>query len=380
MEIRGAEIAPFYAGRIGRLAAALARAGREIVPMHLGQPTAGTPETAIAAARTALAGGPEGYFESHVLVERIVRYYQDTYGLELAPNRVILTCGASAALVAVFAALFESGDRVGIVRPGYPAYRNVLRGLGRVPVEIDVHHAPGLRLSARLIESVAGDLRGLVVASPANPTGALLDREGLAEIAGVCRSRGIGLIADEIYHGISFGSAAVCMLEVDDDAIVINSFSKLFRMPGWRLGWMIVPETLVERASAYVTNFFLAPPTISQFAALGAFESMADLERVVDGYRANRGRLLAGLAPLGIHAVTEPEGAFYVYADVSRFTQDSLGFCERLVTETGLALAPGIDFDPIHGRHYVRFSFAVSAAEIERALALLRVWTERFAQ
>jgi aspartate/methionine/tyrosine aminotransferase len=370
---RGVDVPPFYTGKIGRQAADLARAGRSVIPMHFGQPTAGTPPSALAAVARVLVADPTGYFESRELIERIARHYHDCYGLEVAPGRILLTAGASAALVAVFAALFEPGDRIGVCRPGYPAYRNALRALHRLPVEIDCGAEVGFRLEAAALEGAA-PLHGLVLASPANPTGAMLDRARLEALAAECRRRGVRLISDEIYHGISYGARAVCALEVDDETVVINSFSKLFRMPGWRLGWLVAPEALAARLSAYVVNFFLTPPTLSQHAALAAFEDRAELERSVASYAVNRDRLLRGLAAIGLERIAPPEGAFYLYADVGHLTADSLAFCQQLLADTGVALAPGIDFDPERGQRHVRLSFAVTTAEVDAALERLGPW------
>ncbi len=372
--LRGVDVPPFYAGKLGQRAAEMKRQGREIIPMHFGQPTAGTPPAARAAAERTLKLDPTGYVESRELIERIARHYRDAYGVEVAPERILLTAGASAALVAVFAGLFEPGDRIGIGTPGYPPYRNAVRALGRVAVEIDCGPSVGYHLTAAQVAVVAPALHGLVVASPANPTGAMLGRAELAALGDACRARGIRLISDEIYHGISYGERAVSMLEVDDEAVVVNSFSKLYRMPGWRLGWLVAPPALAARLSPYVVNFFLTPPTIAQYAALAAFGDTAELERSVATYRVNRTLLLEGLAAMGIDRIAPPEGAFYLYADVGHLTNDSLAFCERLLVDTGIATAPGIDFDPEGGRRCIRFSFAVSTEQVRRALELLGPW------
>ena len=374
LALRGADVPPFYAGQIGRLAGEMRRAGRTIIPMHFGQPTAGTPPRALAAAAATLALDPTGYFESHELIARIARHYHDSYGVQVAPERILLTSGASAGLVATFAALFAVGDRIGVCRPGYPAYRNALRALGRVPVEIDCGVEANYRLDASMLAAIDPPLEGLVVASPANPTGAMLNRAQLTRLAAECRARGIRIVSDEIYHGISFGEPAVTALEIDPDAIVINSFSKLYRMPGWRLGWLVAPVAIAARLSAYVVNFFLTPSTLSQQAALAAFDDQADLAAVVASYGVNRELLLRALPQFGLRGIAPPDGAFYIYADVGHLTRDSLAFCKKLLAETGIATAPGIDFDPLRGQRYLRLSFAVTTPEVERAIGLLGPW------
>jgi aspartate/methionine/tyrosine aminotransferase len=371
--LRGIDVPPFYAGKIGRQAGDFRRAGRRIIPMHYGQPTAGTPPLALAAARRVLDLDPTGYFESRELIDRIARHYRDTYGVEVEPDRILLTTGASVALVAVFAALFNAGDRIGMSRPGYPAYRNAVRALGREAVEIDCGADVGFRLGVAALDEL-GPLHGLVVASPANPTGAMLDRSQLGALAAGCRARGIRLVSDEIYHGISYGEPAVCALEVDRDAIIINSFSKLFRMPGWRLGWLVAPAALAARLSAYIVNFSLTPPTLSQHAALAAFDDPEELARSVASYRVNRDLLLQELPALGLERIAPPEGAFYIYADIGHLTRDSLAFCHRLLADTGIATAPGIDFDTKDGQRFIRLSFAVTTAEVTCALELLAPW------
>jgi aspartate/methionine/tyrosine aminotransferase len=375
--VRGADIPPFYAGEIGRHAAALQRTGRRIIAMHFGQPTLGPPPAVLAAAHRAIDAGPKGYFESQELRERIARHYRDTYGVTVAAARILLTSGASAGLVAAFTTMFATGDRVGVTRPGYPAYRNSLAALGREPVEIDCDAAQGFRLDARRVTAAPGRLHGLVVASPGNPTGAMLSRTELAAVAQACRDRGTLLISDEIYHGISYGEAAATALECEPRALVINSFSKLYRMPGWRLGWLVAPQDCVARLSAHLINFFLTPPSAAQQAAIAAFDDPADLQAAVASYARNRARLLAELPAMGLAGIAPTDGAFYLYADVGHLTQDSLAFCRELLDDTGISIAPGIDFDPVHGHRFVRLSFAVSNEEVAEALALLRPWLQQ---
>jgi aspartate/methionine/tyrosine aminotransferase len=344
--------------------------------MHFGEPRLAPPAVALEAARRATERGEattHSYWESGALQQRLARHYLDEYGVDVAPQRILLTSGASAGLVGAFTVLFGAHDRVGLTRPGYPAYRNALQALQREVVEIDCGAACDWRLSAAAVAQ-AGPLRGLIVASPGNPTGVVLARDELAAIATECRRQGAWLISDEIYHGITYGTRAASALEVEPDAIVVNSFSKLYRMPGWRLGWLVVPERLVESFRAHLINLFLTPPSVSQHAALAAMDATDDIAAAVAGYAANRARLLEALPRMGLSKLCVPDGAFYVYADVAQYTDDSLAFCRRLLADTGVAITPGIDFDTAHGGSHVRFSFAGSLDDVERALARLPPW------
>ena len=376
---RGIAIPPFYAGHIGARAAERARHGLEVIAMHFGQPSERASPAALAAARTHLGeriAGPSGYWESAPLRERIALHYREQYDVDVSPERILLTTGASAGLVATFTALFAAGDRVALARPGYPAYRNALRALGRVPVEIDCGPAHGFRLAPELLPPTHEPLHGLLVASPANPTGSVLGAAELGALAAECRRRGTRFISDEIYHGIAYAGQCTSALQVEPDALVINSFSKLFRMPGWRIGWLVAPEWGVAQLHSHLINFFLTPPAIAQHAALAAFDDLALLRRSVDTYAANRARLLEALPTMGLAGMAPPEGAFYLYVDVSHLTSDSLAFCKELLDDTGIAIAPGIDFDPVHGSGFVRLSFAISEREVERAIALLGPWLD----
>lgn len=373
-KLKGAEIAPFYAGDIGKRGLARRRAGLPLIPMHFGQPSSGAPAAAIAAAHQAMDKEPLGYMESAALIERLARHYEETYAVSVAPERILLTAGASAGLVAAFAALFDHDDRIALVSPGYPAYRNTLQALGLRVVEMHCERAESYRPSPGKLAALDPAPTGFVLASPANPTGAMLDAQALEEMVNYCRAEDITLISDEIYHGVTYGKPAASALQFDDRVIVINSFSKLYRMPGWRLGWMVVPEDFAQQINAYLINMFLTPSTLAQHAALVAMDETEDLQAGVATYRQNRKRLIAGLASLGITEIAPPDGAFYLYADVGHITHDSMAFCIRAVEEIGVALAPGIDFDPQHGHRYVRFSFAVSPQEIEAALDLLHDW------
>jgi aspartate/methionine/tyrosine aminotransferase len=368
------DIEPFYAIGISRIAHQLKAQGRTVLHMEFGQPSTGAPKAAIEVAHRVLDTEPMGYWESAALTQRIARHYLESYGVTVSPEQIILTCGASPALVMALASSFKPGDVVAVARPGYVAYRNTLKALNMVPLELSCGHAERFRLSAAQIAAIDPAPAGLIVASPANPTGAIIPGDELAAIARVCRERGIRIVSDEIYHGLSYGDPARSMLEFEPEALVINSFSKYFSMAGWRLGWMVSPAAHVERARAFMGAMFLTAPSLAQHAALAAMDCREELDGHVEVYRKNRQLLLDALPSLGLTAIAPPDGAFYIYADVGHLTNDSLAFCERLLRDTGVATAPGVDFDPVEGRRFIRFSFAVSTAEVEEALSRLKPW------
>lgn len=369
-----ASVAPFQAIAISRLAHQLQAEGRPIIHMEFGQPSTGAPPRAIAAAHHWLDAEPGGYVEHPRLCERIAGLYAERHGLTLDPERILLTCGASPALVLALSALFAPGDRIAFVRPGYVAYRNSVQALGRVPVEIAAGAATRFQLDATHIDQLDGPVAGLILASPANPTGTMIPGEGLAAIAAAARRRGIRIISDEIYHGLDYVGPAHSMLEFDPDAVVINSFSKYYSMAGWRLGWIVAPPGTEELLRRYIGNLFLTPPTLAQHAALVAMDETPVLETYRDTYRNNRARLLDALPAMGLARIAPPDGAFYIWADVSAFTNDSMDFCRRLLLDTGVTIAPGIDFDPVEGHHFIRFSFAVSEAETRTAIDRFGQW------
>lgn len=369
-----AAVAPFHAITISRLAHQLQAGGRAIIHMEFGQPSTGAPSRAIAAAQQRLASEPGAYWESPLLRERIAQLYADRHGLTIEPDRILLTCGASPALVLALTALFSPGDRIAFVRPGYVAYRNTIAALGRTPVEIEADSQTRFQLAARHIEALEEPAAGLIVASPANPTGTMIEKTELAAIAAAARARGTRIISDEIYHGLSYVEPAHSMLEFDPDAIVVNSFSKYFSMVGWRLGWIVAPPGMSDQLRAYIGNMFLTAPTLSQHAGLVAMDETDVLERHREAYGRNRALLLDALPQLGLADIAPPDGAFYIWANVQKFTNDSLDFCRRLLIDTGLTLAPGIDFDPVNGHRFVRFSFAVSEAETRQAIDRLATW------
>jgi len=370
----GQDIAPFQAISISRRAHELKAAGQRIFHMEFGQPSTGAPKAAIAAAHGVLDAEAMGYWESQPLKERICRHYQEGYGVTLSPRRLVITCGASPALVLALAAAFNPGDRIAMARPGYVAYRNTVRALNMEPVEIACGADVRFQLSAAALDALEPAPQGVIIASPANPTGTIIPKDELAAIAEVCARRGIQIISDEIYHGLSYGPEIHSMLAFSPDAYVVNSFSKYFSMAGWRLGWLVSPEDRVARTGAYIGNLFLTAPSLSQHAGLVAMDSRDELEGHLDVYRRNRALLLDALPRLGLEKIAPPDGAFYIYADVSRYTDDSLGFCLKLLEETGVATAPGVDFDPVEGGRFMRFSFALSTPEIEEALARLEPW------
>lgn len=369
-----AAIDPFHAITISTEAHRLAAEGRSILHMEFGQPSTGAPAGAIAAAHRVLDADPMGYWESPALKQRIARHYAERHGIAVDPDRIILTCGASPALVLGLSSLFAPGARIAMARPGYVAYRNVVKALYLNPVEIGCGPAERYQISAKAIAAIDPAPDGVIIASPANPTGTIIPPQELAAIARLCAERGIRILSDEIYHGLCYDAPARSMLEHADDAVIINSFSKYFSMAGWRLGWLVVPPDAIRAARARMGNLFLTPPSLAQHAGLAAFDCAAELDGHVDTYRRNRALLLAALPAMGLAEIAPPDGAFYIYADVGHLTDDSLSFCQRLLRETGVATAPGIDFDPVEGHHHIRFSFAISTGQVEDAIARMTPW------
>jgi aspartate/methionine/tyrosine aminotransferase len=367
-------IDPFHAIAIGELAYALQAQGRSVIHMEYGQPSTGAPAAAVAMAHRVLDTDPMGYWENPELKARIARDYAERHGAAVEPSQVILTCGASPALVLALATLFAPGARVALARPGYVAYRNTLKALHMVPIELDCGEAERFQLTAAALAAIEPAPDGVIIASPANPTGTVIAPGELAAIAEVCADRGIRIVSDEIYHGISYVGDARSALTVAPGALVINSFSKYYSMAGWRLGWLIVPPELVEPARARMGNLFLTPPSLAQHAGLAAMDCQGELDSHVATYACNRAIMLEGAQRLGLSRIAPPDGAFYIYADVSHLTDDSLAFCRRMLAETGVATAPGIDFDPVQGNRFIRFSFAVSTPLVEEALARLEPW------
>lgn len=368
------KVSPFYAVELNRIANERQRRGLPVIHMEVGQPSAGAPTEAIEAGHRALRDAPQGYWESSSLAERLAVLYRDRYGLAVDPSQILLTMGASAALVLAIAVLFPRGARVALPRPGYPAHRNVLHALGLMPLELDCGYETRFQPTAAMIRALDPAPAGLILTSPSNPTGTMLPEGELRAIAAVCRERGIRIISDETYHGITYGQRAHSMLEYGPDAVVVNTFSKYWCMTGWRLGWAVVPAPLVDVMRRFAGNLFLVPPTLSQHVALAAMDCADVLDRHVSTYAANRRLLMEALPALGITRIAPADGAFYLYADVGHLTHDSLQWCRELLDATGVALNTGRDFDSEHGGRFIRISFAVSTEEALLAIGLLGDW------
>ncbi|HJQ58474.1 MAG TPA: pyridoxal phosphate-dependent aminotransferase [Vineibacter sp.] len=374
---RAEVVPPFIVMDVVRAANEMEARGERVIHCEVGQPSTPAPKGALAAAHQALDRDRIGYVEAlgiPPLRERIARHYADWYGVTLEPQRVIVTTGSSAGFLMAFLAAFDAGARVAMAAPGYPPYRNILAALGLLPIDIVTTEAERYQPTVAALAATVGDLAGLIVASPSNPTGTMVSRDEMAALADACRQRGMRLISDEIYHGLTFESRGTSALEVTDDAIVINSFSKYFSMTGWRIGWMVVPPDLVRPIERLTQNLLISTPTLSQFAALAAFDCGEELEAHVRRYRDNRDLLLAGLPKAGFDHLTRPTGAFYLYADVAHLTNDSVDFCQRMLREAGVAATPGVDFDPQRGHRTLRFSFAGSTADMEEAVRRLAAW------
>ena len=372
---RRSEVDPFIVMDVMERARRLEAAGRPIVHMEVGQPGTPAPAAALAALRRAMAADPLGYTVAlglPALRERIARLYAEWYGVDLDPDRVVVTAGASAGFLLAFTALFDAGARVGLGLPGYPSYRAILRALSLAPVGIETRADDRFQ---PVPADVAG-LDGLIVASPANPTGTMLDRAALAALADACRDAGAALVSDEIYHGIQFGARAVSALEVSDEATVVNSFSKYFSMTGWRIGWLVVPPGMIRTYERLAQNMFICAPHASQVAALAAMDATDELEANLAIYARNRDLLVGGLGAAGLGRFAPPDGAFYVYADVSSLTDDSVALAAEILDVVGVAVTPGVDFDPGRGHATLRLSYARATEDVERALEGLA----RFAQ
>lgn len=373
---RRGEVDPFIVMDVMEEARRLEAAGKSVIHMEVGQPGTPAPQGARAALARAL-DAPLGYTVAlglPALRAGIAALYRRWYGVDLNPDRVVVTAGSSGAFILAFSALFDAGDRVGLGEPGYPSYRQILRAMSLQPVGIPAAMENRLQPVPADLEGI--DMQGLIVASPGNPTGTMLDHAHLAALIGHCEGHGISFVSDEIYHGLHYGDRAVSALEITDQAYVINSFSKYFSMTGWRLGWMVVPEDHIRTVERLAQNLFICPPHASQVAALAALDCVDELEANRATYAANRRLMLEGLPKAGFTRIAPPDGAFYVYADVSDLTNDSLSFARDILHGAGVAVTPGLDFDPVRGGRTLRFSYARATADIAEGLARLRRFME----
>ena len=376
------DVPPFIVMDVMAAAAQREAEGAHIIHMEVGQPAAPAPASAREAATAALAAGRLGYTEAlgiPSLRARIARHYGEVYGFDLDPARVVVTTGSSGGFILAFLSLFEPGDRVALANPGYPPYRHILTALGCEPVLIETDPETRWALSPeRLIAAHRKKpLAGVMVASPANPTGTMMDAAALKELIDTAEAEGIRVISDEIYHGLDYAFRAETAVKLSPSALVINSFSKYFCMTGWRIGWLVAPEPLVRPIERLQQNLAISVPTIAQIAAEAAFEGREEMEAVKHGYQENRRILTEGLPKAGLDKFLPVDGAFYLYANIARFSDDSLDFAKRMLNEAGVAATPGIDFDPIDGRHYLRFCYAGSAQEMHEAVARIGKWLKK---
>ena len=376
------DVPPFIVMDVMAAAAQREAQGAHIIHMEVGQPAAPAPATAIKAAQAALTRGRIGYTETlgiPSLRARIARHYQDAYNLALDPARVVVTTGSSGGFILAFLSMFEPGDRVALANPGYPPYRHILSALGCEPVLIETSAETRWALSAKALIAAhqRTPLKGVVIASPANPTGTMMDADALTRLIAVAEAEGIRVISDEIYHGLDYAFAAETAANTSERVVVINSFSKYFCMTGWRVGWMVVPDALVRPSERLQGNLAISVPTLAQVAAEAAFDGREEMEAVKHGYEENRRILTEGLPKAGLDKFLPVDGAFYLYADISRFSDDSLDFAKRMLNEADVAATPGIDFDPVNGRRFLRFCYAGSAAEMREAAERIGNWLRR---
>jgi len=375
-------VPPFMVMDVMAAAAGLEAQGRRIVHMEVGQPAVGAPATAIAAVRAALSSGPHGYTETlgiASLRRRIARAYAEWHGIDIDADRIVVTTGSSAGFMLAFLAAFEAGDRVAVALPGYPPYRHILSALGCEPVWIETSADTrwSMTMETLIAQHRARPLHGVIVGSPANPTGTMMTAPALAELIRCAEDAGIAVISDEIYHGLDYAFAAESAARVSADAIIINSFSKYFCMTGWRIGWMVVPPQLVRAVERLQQNLAISVPTLSQIAAEAAFDGRAELEKVKQGYEENRRILLEGLPRAGFNSFLPVDGAFYLYVDVSRFSTDSFEFATRMLEQAGVAATPGVDFDPLHGRKFLRLCYAGAREDMREAIERIGSWLSK---
>lgn len=374
---RRADVAPFYAMEILREANARAATGADVRHLEAGEPSTGAPARVREAALAAMEGAHLGYTEAlglPALRERIAAHYRDYYGQSVPAERIVITTGSSGGLLLTFLAAFDAGDRIALADPGYPAYRNMIQALDLVPVGLPSTIETRYQPTVAMLEALDEPVDGLILASPANPTGTMLHADEIADLAAYCDGAGIRIVSDEVYHGITYGRRADTVLAASETAVIANGFSKYYAMTGWRLGWMVFPEDLVRPVERLAQNLFVSPPAMAQHAALEAFACVDELDANVSRYRENRATLEAALAKAGFGPVSPAEGAFYLYVDVTPLTNDSEAFCHRMLAEAGVAATPGIDFDDSRGSGFVRFSYAGATDDINAAAESIVNW------
>jgi aspartate/methionine/tyrosine aminotransferase len=377
------DVSPFIVMDVMSEAAAIERSGGTIVHMEVGQPGHPAPQTALDAAAAAIRAGRIPYTEAlgiRSLRERIARHYAETYRVDVSPERIVVTTGSSGGFTLAFLSMFEPGDRVAISAPGYPAYRNILKALSLEAIEIPTGPETRFALTGDLIRKAHAvkPLKGVLAMSPANPTGVVMTPQALKGLCDACQDLGLWFISDEIYHGLTYGDAKEeTALAFSDDAVIINSFSKFFCMTGWRVGWMVVPKRLIRPVERLQQNFSISVPYLSQVAAEAAFDGADEMRAVRQGYARNRAILMEGLPKIGLGGFLPVDGAFYVYIDVSALTNDSMDFCKRAIREAGVAITPGLDFDPAEGHRFVRLSFAGTEQDMHNAVQQLGHWLAR---
>ena len=371
------QVPPFIVMDVMRDAARLEAEGKRVVHLEVGQPSTGIPAAAAARVREMIGVNALGYTVAGGIPElraRIAAHYHDVHGVSVDPRRVFITTGSSGAFMLAFLAAFAAGDRVALAAPGYPAYRHILTAIGVQPELIAVGADSRYQPTVAHLKALPKLPDGLIVASPSNPTGTVIPPAEFRELQTFCDTHGIRLISDEIYHGITYGQAVTTAAGEGTTAIVVNSFSKYFSMTGWRLGWLVLPEDMLRPLECLAQNLFISPPAVSQWAGVFVFDCRDELEANVARYAANRALLLDRLPGLGFDKLAPADGAFYIYADVAQLTDDAQVFCRRMLNESGVATTPGIDFDPINGRHCVRFSFAGSTPDMAEACERLALW------
>ena len=370
-------IPPFIVMDVMRAANERAASGSDVLHLEVGQPSSPAPKKVIETAQFVLDDDKLGYTDAlgiSLLREKISGYYRDTYGVNPDPKRIVITSGSSGGLLLSFLSSFDVGDCVGMATPGYPAYKNMLKSLGVKVVEVPVDSKSHFQLKREVLDKLSENLDGLIISSPSNPTGSMISSSDMRDLVDWCDRRGTRLISDEIYHGIVYGEQASTALSYGTDVIIINSFSKYFSMTGWRLGWMVIPESMIRSIECLAQNLYISPPSLSQMAAVAVFDCMDELNENVARYRINRDILLEKLPNAGLERFAPVDGAFYIYANVSHLTNDSSEFCKRMLSEIGVAMPPGIDFDGINGKSYVRLCFAGATQDINQAAARLQKW------